>query len=273
MQPLLTLELNVDFPAKPGVLRDLRLQIHPGEIVGFAGQSGCGKSTVALSILRLLPRNAAVRGSVHFRGRDLLQCSAAEMRSIRGKQIALALQAASSALNPYLRIETHMREAWCAHESVCWAMGRRRALETLAALDLPADEAFLRRYPREISLGQAQRVVLATALLHRPALLIADEPTSALDLVSQIELLKLLKKVNAQHGLAMLYISHDLGTVRNLCHRVCVLNEGKVVESSTPEQLFHSPAAGFTQSLIAAHEALNVPSPTPYSPQKSSISE
>lgn len=258
MEPLLSVHLNVDYAAKAGILRDLKFDLFPGEIVGFAGQSGSGKSTLALSIMRLLSaRKATVRGRVLFRGVDLLCLSSSEMRRIRGKEISLALQAASSALNPHLRIETQMKEAWKAHENAPWSHGRQRTLDTLAAMDLDCDEQFLRRYPRQISIGQAQRIVLAMALLHRPALLIADEPTSALDLMAQLELLTLLKRVNRDFGVAMLYISHDLGTVKYLCHRVCVLNEGGIAESGTPDAIFARPAAEFTKELMGAYAALN----------------
>ena len=256
-QPLLSVRLHVDYPERPGVLNDLRLDIKNGEIVGLAGQSGSGKSTLGLAVMGLLPRRTRVRGDVRFRGEDLLEYSRSAMRGVRGKQIGMALQAASSALNPYLRIETQLREAWRAHEDGSWAAGRERALEALAAMDLRCDAAFLRRYPGEISVGQAQRVILAMSLLHRPALLIADEPTSALDLIAQMELLRLLKKVNREFGTAMLYISHDLGTVSYLCHRVCILSGGAIVESGSPQQIFTDPASEFTGSLMAAHRALS----------------
>jgi ABC-type glutathione transport system ATPase component len=258
MQPLLSVDLRVDYTAKPGVLRDLRFEILPGEIVGLAGQSGSGKSTLALAIMRLLPDSrASIEGFVRLRGRDLLPLSEREMRRIRGRDISMALQAAASALNPYLRIETQLREAWRAHDSASWKVGRERALETLAAMDLRCDAAFLRRYPGQISIGQAQRVVIAMALLHRPALLIADEPTSALDLIAQAELLAMLKRVNREFGTAMLYISHDLATVGSICSRVCVLNAGSIVESGTPADVFGRPRAEFTQNLLDAYRAVN----------------
>ena len=264
MEPLLSVDLRVDYTGKPGVLRDLRFEIMPGEVVGFAGQSGSGKSTLALSIMRLLPaRSSSVSGHVHFRGRDLLSLSQRDMRRIRGREIGMALQAAASALNPHLRIETQMKEAWHAHESSSWKVGRERALETLAAMDLRCDRSFLRRYPREISIGQAQRVVLAMALIHRPALLIADEPTSALDLIAQAELLGLLKRINKEFGTAILYISHDLATVASICSRLCILNGGVIVESGSPQEVFRQPRTEFTQDLLAAFRALNSDTLTP----------
>src|SRR3982751_280199 len=141
MSALLEVELSVDYPNKLRVLDKLAFEIGPGEIVGFAGQSGSGKSTLALAILRLLPRSATVQGQVRFRDKDLLGAPASAMRQIRGKEIALALQAAASALNPHLRIETQIREAWRAHEKTSWSVGRQRALKTLAAMDLECDES------------------------------------------------------------------------------------------------------------------------------------
>lgn len=258
MEPLLSAHLNVDYAGKAGVLRDLQFDLFPGEILGFAGQSGSGKSTLALSILRLLsPRSATIQGHIRFRGQDLLALPAKDMRLIRGKEISLALQAASSALNPHLRIEVQLKETWKAHSKEPWEKGRQRALEMLAAMDLGCDAAFLRRYPREVSIGQAQRIVLAMALLHQPALLIADEPTSALDLRAQLELLHLLQRLNRDAGTAILFISHDLGTVKYLCHRICVLNEGRIVERGTPEAVLSRPNSSFTKSLVAAYTAIN----------------
>lgn len=258
MQPLLSVDLCVSYAGKANVLRNLRFTMNSGEILGFAGQSGCGKSTLAFALMRLLStRTASIQGCVEFRGQDLLRLSERQMRGIRGREIGMALQAAASALNPYLRIETQLKEAWRAHEKSPWSAGRLRAVETLAAMGLVCDSAFLRRYPGQISIGQAQRIVLAMAMMHRPSLLIADEPTSALDLISQVELLKLLKRINRDFGTAILYISHDLPTVASICDRVCILHNGAIAETGTPAELFRKPADGFTQSLINAYQALH----------------
>ena len=253
MQPLLSVRIDVDYAGKLGVLRDVQFDIAPGEILGLAGQSGSGKSTLALSIMRLLPaRRSEIRGKIQFLGRNLLSLSEREMRAIRGRDIGMALQAAASALNPSLRLETQLKEAWKSHASTPWPVGLARALEILAAMDLHCDVAFLRRYPGEISIGQAQRVILAMALLHRPELLIADEPTSALDLIAQAELLRLLRKVNAEYGTAMLYISHDLASVASVCHRLCVMNAGSIVEAGPPVEVFQHPRSESTRGLLAA---------------------
>ncbi|HEX5228613.1 MAG TPA: ATP-binding cassette domain-containing protein, partial [Bryobacteraceae bacterium] len=176
MKPLLEARISVDYPNKPGALRDVEFEIGEGEILGLVGESGSGKSTIALALLRLLDhKGATVRGEIHFGGRDLLAMRASEMRKIRGRDIALVLQSPLASLNPALRIGAQMAEAWRAHSSSKdW---KPRALELFERVSLPAEEAFLDRYPRQLSVGQAQRVLIAMAVLHRPRLLIADEPT------------------------------------------------------------------------------------------------
>ena len=240
--PLLSVNLSVDYQSKPGALIGVQFQIHRGEIFGLVGGSGSGKSTVALGILRLLnPRGACARGSLLFEGRDLMLCREPELRRVRGRKIGLVPQSPVSALNPVLRLETHFREAWRAHDTSSWAGARPWVRELLREMDLPADDAFLRRYPNQVSVGQAQRLLIAMSVLHRPALLIADEPTSALDIGSQRELLGLLQRLNQAHGMAILFISHDLASVAALCTRVGVLNSGRLVECG-PE--LRSPAPG-----------------------------
>jgi ABC-type dipeptide/oligopeptide/nickel transport system ATPase component len=246
---------SVDYPRHPGVLRDLRLDIEAGETVALIGQSGSGKSTLSLAVLRLLDwKRGKVQGQIFWKGRDLLQLSEREMRAIRGKEIALVLQSASSALNPMLRIETQFQEAWCAHASSrSWkSEGLAKTLRLLAEVDLPADAAFLRRYPREISLGQAQRVLIAMSLLHDPQLLLADEPTSALDVITQKEVLALLRRLAATRGMATLFISHDLLSVAALCRRTAILQQGAIVEAAETRQIFHNPQHPYTRQLIAA---------------------
>ncbi len=252
MNPLLVISrLEADYPGRARVLAGVDLTVGAGEIVGLAGRSGCGKSTLALAIPRLLAwRNARTRGSIVYRGRELTALGERELRAIRGREIALVWQSPVAALNPALRIGTQLREAWRAHsDSRGW---RGPVLETLASVSLPAEEDFLRRYPGELSVGLAQRVVIAMALLHRPSLLIADEATSALDAITQSEILRLFADLNRRLGLAILYISHDLLSVASICHRVAILEEGAIVECGPSERIFQSPEHPYTRRLIEA---------------------
>jgi peptide/nickel transport system ATP-binding protein len=251
---LLETRLSVDYPNKPGVLREVRLKVSEGEMVGLVGESGSGKSTIALALLRLLEhKGASITGEIHFTGRDLLQLRAKEMRQIRGRAIALVLQSPIAALNPALRIGTQMAEAWRAHVSgAASKQWKDHALELFERVNLPAEESFLSRYPRQLSVGQAQRVLIAMAVLHKPRLLIADEPTSALDAVTQSEILELFRRLNREMNMAMLFISHDLLAVASLCSRIAILQRGEIIESGPTEQMFRDPRTADTRALLEA---------------------
>jgi ABC-type glutathione transport system ATPase component len=252
-QPLLSLQLSVSYPGKTGVLRDLALELRRGEILGLVGQSGCGKSTLALAILKLLYlKHARAEGSILLNGRDLMALKEREMRSLRGKEIALVLQSPISALNPALRIGTQLEEAWNIHQRSSRQECTQTLLETLDNVSLPADEPFLRKYPGQLSVGQAQRVLIAMAVLHRPALLIADEPTSALDIITQSEILQLFSTLSRKLGMGILYISHDLLSVATISQRVAVMEQGEIVECRNTAELFTQPAHPYTRKLIAA---------------------
>ncbi len=252
-EPLLSISLSVGYGNKPAVLRNVALEIAPGEVLGLVGQSGSGKSTLALSILRLLElKRGKAQGTTNFQGRDLIALKESELRRIRGKEIGLVLQSPLSSLNPALRIGTQMFEAWSAHARGPSEHRRHSVLEALASVSLPADDAFLQRYPSQISVGQAQRVLIAMAVLHRPSLLIADEPTSALDVITQSEILALFGKLNKEMGMAVLYISHDLLSVASICHRIAILHEGVIVECGRVAQIFGYPVHPYTQRLVQA---------------------
>ena len=249
----LSADLTVTYKGGPAVLREVRLNIQPGEIVGLVGHSGSGKSSLASALLGLIQyRGGRVSGSVLWRGRELLSLSEKDWQSIRGKQLAFVPQSPLSSLNPALRLRTQLDEAWKLHRT-----GNRDERETaiLSALNdvsLPTTRDFLKRYPSQISVGQAQRFLIAMAILHKPQLLIADEPTSALDAITQAEILSLFGQLNRERGMAILFISHDLLSVYSLCHRVALLHDGSIVECGTPQQVFFSPRHPFTQKLVAA---------------------
>ena len=257
MQPeLLSISLSVDYPEKAGVLRDVAFAIAPGEVLGLVGTSGSGKSTLSLAILQLLSfKRGEARGHIVFDGRDLLKLSEGEMRSIRGREIGLVMQSPMSSLNPVMRVGTQLREAWKVHKSTPEGAkeGCQVAIEaSLASVSLPTDKEFLRRYPAQLSVGQAQRVLIAMAILHRPKLLIADEPTSALDAITQMEIVELFRRLNKELHMAMLYISHDLLSIASICNRIAILRQGELVECGTVQQVFENPAHPYTKLLIDA---------------------
>lgn len=250
-QSLLSLRISVDYPGKPGVLRDLSLDVGRQEIIGLVGQSGCGKSTLALAILKLLYlKRAQARGSILLNGCDLMALGEREVRSLRGKEIGLILQSPMSSLNPALRIGTQLAEAWRVHRRGSAEECQQALRDALQNVSLPGEQDFLRRYPSQLSVGQAQRVLIAMAVLHRPPLLIADEPTSALDLITQAEILQLFSSLSTKFGISILYISHDLLSVATIAHRVAVMHQGEIVECRRTAELFKNPSHPYTQQLI-----------------------
>lgn len=251
--PLLSLAISADYAGKPGVLRDLRLVMQPGEILGLVGESGSGKSTLALSILRLLElKGGKSTGSVRLNGRELMTLSERAMREVRGRDIGLVLQSPMSSLNPALKIGTQMHETWTAHKSCTRKECIPRFLELLRSLNLDADAKFLERKPAQLSVGQAQRVMIAMAMLHHPPLLIADECTSALDLITQKEVLNIFRKLSREMGTGILFISHDLLTVSALCQRMAILFKGELVEIGPTKEILRCPQHPYTQELIKA---------------------
>jgi ABC-type dipeptide/oligopeptide/nickel transport system ATPase component len=265
--PLLSVDLRVDYPNQPQALRAVSFQINQGEVLGLVGESGSGKSTIALAILRLLRlKGARATGHIRFRGHDLMAASERDMRRIRGREISLVLQSPLSSLNPALKIGTQLAEAWRAH-----AIGTKP--ETATAIDraldsvgLPTDAEFCSRYPSQVSVGQAQRVLIAMAVMHGPALLIADEPTSALDVITQAEIIRLFTELQRKMGSAVLYISHDLLSVASLCNRIAILHDGEIVECGPMQTVLTRPMHRYTQQLLASASwrlRSVVPSPVP----------
>jgi len=252
-EPFLSVCLTAGYRHKPPVLRNTFLQMRRGEVLGLVGQSGSGKSTLALAILRLLElKGGKASGSVYLQGEDLMKMKPRQLRAVRGKQIGLVLQSPLSALNPALSIGTQLREAWRAHAQGPSFDCQASIAAAMTNVSLPADEEFLGRRASQLSVGQAQRVLIAMAVLHRPPLLIADEPTSALDLITQSEILNLFARLNRDLGTGILYISHDLLSVASLCHRIAILHEGDIVECGSTESILETPQHPYTQKLIAA---------------------
>jgi len=252
-EPLLSANISVDYRNKTGALKNVSLEMKHQEVLGLVGQSGSGKSTLALSLMGLIPfKGGVVTGEVVFLGKDILKQSERERRALLGNQLSIVLQSPLTALNPSICIGAQLKEAWKAHAPGARAEGSRAIISALENVSLPTDDEFLRRRPAQLSVGQGQRVCIAMAILHRPALLLADEATSALDPITQSEILKLFARLNSEIGTAILYISHDLLSVAALCHRICILLEGQIVECDTPENIFNSPRHEYTRRLVAA---------------------
>ena len=264
---LLSARLFVRYGDRPPVLRGVALDIRRGEVLGLVGQSGSGKSTLAMAILGLLDgKRAHASGSIEFEGCDLLQLRDRELRALRGRKLALVLQSPLSSLNPALKIRTQLKEAWRAHASGTNADCDAAIRASLESVSLPSSDEFLRKHPSQMSVGQAQRVLIAMAVMHRPALLLADEATSALDVITQSEILALFRQLNRTTGMAILYISHDLASVAGICDRIAILHEGQIVEQGTTQQVLTTPQHEYTQRLMAAMP--KIPQQRTFEPQK-----
>jgi ABC-type dipeptide/oligopeptide/nickel transport system ATPase component len=252
-RPLLRAAIDLDYSNKPGALHQVSFDIARGEVLGLIGESGSGKSSVALCLMRLLRQSSScLTGSIQFDGRELLSIPEREMRKIRGRDIGLVLQSPLASLNPALRIGTQFEEAWRAHRNTPRDEMRSNIGRAISLVSLPSGSEILSRYPRELSVGLAQRVLIGMAILHGPKLLIADEPTSALDVITSAEILKLFVRLNRELGTAILFISHDLLSVAWLCDRVAIMRQGSIVECAPTSQIFSAPAHEYTQALVAA---------------------
>jgi microcin C transport system ATP-binding protein len=257
-EPILKVEdLSVAFHqgGKTSIAVDhVSFEIGRGEVVALVGESGSGKSVTANSILKLLPYPAASHpsGSVMFKGQDLLNASDEKLRHVRGNDITMIFQEPMTSLNPLHSIERQIGEILELHQGLKGAPARVRTLELLNQVGIREPEKRLSAYPHELSGGQRQRVMIAMALANRPELLIADEPTTALDVTVQAQILELLKKLKEEHGMSMLFITHDLGIVRKFADRVCVMTKGKIVESGPVEAIFTDPQHDYTRHLLSS---------------------
>ncbi len=242
----------------------ISFDIVKGECLALVGESGSGKSVTALSILKLLPYPAASHpsGHVYFQGRDLLPLTEREIRQVRGDDITIVFQEPMTSLNPLHTIEKQIGEILLLHRGLTGAAARARTLEVLAQVGIPDPETRLKSYPHQLSGGQRQRVMIAMALANEPDLLIADEPTTALDVTVQAQIIALLKEIQARLKMSLLFITHDLGIVRKIAQKVCVMKDGKIVEKGEVEQVFTAPQHPYTQALLAAE-----PKPDPALPQ------
>jgi microcin C transport system ATP-binding protein len=242
----------------------ISFDIVKGECLALVGESGSGKSATALSILRLLPYPAAQHpsGSIHFNGKDLLRLSEREMQRVRGDDISIVFQEPMTSLNPLHTIEKQIGEILLLHRGLTGMAARERTLEVLSQVGIPDPKSRLKSYPHQLSGGQRQRVMIAMALANEPDLLIADEPTTALDVTVQAQIIALLKELQTRLGMSLLFITHDLGIVRKIAQRVCVMKDGKLVEQGAVERVFNSPEHPYTRALLAAE-----PRPDPAPPQ------
>ncbi len=248
--------LHVYFRATDGgrvaAVRDVSFLLAPGEVLGLVGESGSGKSVASLAILRLLPPQAVIEGSIIFQGADLLKVSDEEMRGLRGSQISMIFQEPMTALNPVMRVGDQIAEAVLAHSKVSRREAYGRAVAALNDVAIADAERRSRDFPHQLSGGMRQRVMIAMAIVNHPKLLIADEPTTALDVTVQAQVLELLAELRRKFGLAMLFISHDLAVVSQVADRVAVMYGGSIVEMGRVEAIFRRALHPYTMGLLRA---------------------
>jgi peptide/nickel transport system ATP-binding protein len=246
-------DVSITYQSRQGLVpavRNVSLSVPLGQTVGIAGESGCGKTTLTSSVLRLLPKSAQVTGQIRLNGEDVMAMSFGQLRAVRWAQAAVVFQGAMHALNPVQRIETQLAEPILLHEDVAPKAARARVGELLEQVGLPASRA--RAYPHQLSGGQKQRVMIAMALACRPRLLIADEPTTALDVMVQAQVLDLLSSLVADLGLGVVFISHDLSVLASTCDRVAVMYAGRIVEYGSAADVFTQPLHPYARALAAA---------------------
>ncbi|WP_026381777.1 ABC transporter ATP-binding protein [Afifella pfennigii] len=271
-RPILSVrDLSTDFTQGGDVthaVRNVSFDIGEKETVALVGESGSGKSVTALSVLKLLtyPPASHPSGEIRFRDRELLSAGEKTMREVRGNQISMIFQEPMSSLNPLHTVERQVGEVLDVHRGMSGAAARARVLELLDQVGIKDPEARLKSYPHQLSGGQRQRVMIAMALANEPELLIADEPTTALDVTVQAQILELLARLKEERGMAMLFITHDLGIVRKVADRVCVMTGGEIVETGPTERIFTAPQHEYTRHLLAAEPKGRAPATRPDAP-------
>ena len=235
------------------IVKGISFDMEKSEILGIVGESGSGKTMTALTIAGLLKKNAILEsGHIFLEKTDLLSLSDRKMRDIQGKEVSMIFQEPMTALNPTMRVGKQVEESLLLHGKISKKERRKKALQALRDVELSDAESVYLKYPHELSGGMRQRVMIASAIVCRPKLLIADEPTTALDVYTQEEILKLLKKLNAKYGMGILFISHNLRVVKELCSRVIVMKDGEILEEGAAEEIFENPKTAYTRELIDA---------------------
>ena len=249
-------DLRIHFRSAPegrDAVKGISFSVGDGEIIGMVGESGSGKTVTAMAVSGLLPEGAAeCSGSICLDGLDLLNCTPEELRQRQGTELAVVFQEPMTSLDPVMKIGPQVEESLRIHTKKTAKERREAALAAMAEAELPDPELLYEKYPHELSGGMLQRVMIAAAIISRPRLLLADEPTTALDVTIQAQILQLLKKINAEFGTSILFISHNLNVVRKLCSQILVMNKGNIVERGGTDQIFYHPQEEYTRRLIAA---------------------
>jgi oligopeptide transport system ATP-binding protein len=255
-------DLSVEFRTDDGIVKavdHVSFDVAEGEVLGIVGESGSGKSVTNLALMGLLPSTARVQtGEILFHKRDLLKLSEKRMRAIRGKDISMIFQDPFTSLNPYLKVSTQLLEVLETHSSMNREQAQKRCLEILEQLGVPEPDIRFNSYPHQLSGGLKQRIMIAMSLLLEPKLLIADEPTTALDVTIQAQILDLLKEINKKHGTSIILITHDMGVVAELCHRVLVMYGGRIAEQGSSDQIFYETRHHYTRGLLDSIPSVDI---------------
>lgn len=249
-------DLHTFFRTKRGIVKAVNgvsYSVDAGKTLGVVGESGSGKSVSAMSMLHLIDGNGYIEsGEILFNGTDLVKLSRQDMYKIRGNDISVIFQEPMTSLNPVFTVQRQISEPFLIHQGMSRKEAAKEVVRMLADVKIPNPEVVAKQYPHQLSGGMRQRVMIAMALACRPKLLIADEPTTALDVTIQLQIVKLLQRLNQEKNMAVLFISHDLSLVKRLCHRIIVMHNGDMVETGLTEQIFYHPKEAYTRELISA---------------------